>query len=99
MKDPSASVSHTWEQLAQVYATSRELSADMLVEWPAQLLLVGEFKNKQVLDIGCGTGDKARFFADNGAASVLGIDASNGFAKQWACLLYTSDAADEEDSV
>ena len=84
MKEPSAPESHAWEQLAQVYATSRELSADMLVEWPAQLRLTGDFHGKHLLDVGCGTGDKARFFADNGAASVLGIDASNGFAKQWA---------------
>ena len=56
----------------------------MLVEWPAQLRQAGDFNGKHVLDVGCGTGDKARFFAESGAASVLGIDASGGFAKQWA---------------
>ena len=84
MKEPPAPGSHAWEKLAQVYAESREFSADMLVEWPAQLRLTGDFNGKHVLDVGCGTGDKARFFAENGAASVLGIDASAGFAKQWA---------------
>ncbi len=84
MKEPPATESHPWEKLAQVYAESREFSADMLVEWPAQLRLVGDFNGKHVLDVGCGTGDKARFFAENGAASVLGVDASAGFAKQWA---------------
>lgn len=37
----------------------------------------------RVLDVGCGTGEKARYLAENGAHSVLGIDASTGFAQQW----------------
>lgn len=36
-----------------------------------------------MLDLGCGAGDKSRYFADHGAAAVLGIDASNGFARHW----------------
>ena len=59
------------------------MSADKLIEWPAQLKACGDFANQRVLDIGCGTGDKARYLADHGAASVIGIDASSGFADHW----------------
>ncbi len=85
MKDqPSTtSSSSAWETLAQVYAESRQVSVDKLIEWPAQRELVGDFRGKRVLDVGCGTGDKARFFAEEGASSVIGIDASSGFAKNW----------------
>jgi SAM-dependent methyltransferase len=72
-----------WDTLAQVYAASRQDSADRLIEWPAQLKMCGDFAGKQVLDVGCGTGDKARFFAEHGAASVIGVDPSRGFAQNW----------------
>jgi SAM-dependent methyltransferase len=73
----------SWEALAQVYAESREVSADNLIEWPAQKMVVGDVSGKRVLDLGCGTGDKARYLADNGASRVIGIDASSGFAANW----------------
>jgi 2-polyprenyl-3-methyl-5-hydroxy-6-metoxy-1,4-benzoquinol methylase len=79
-KSPSAK---SWESLAEVFAASRQVSADMLIEWPAQLRLSGKFAGKNILDVGCGTGDKARFFAEHGAHSVIGIDASGGFARAW----------------
>lgn len=75
--------SSNWEALAQVYAESREVSVDNLIEWPAQKAMIGEFSGKQVLDLGCGTGDKARYLAENGASRVIGIDASRGFAANW----------------
>ena len=76
--------SSAWETLAQVYAGSRQVSADKLIEWPAQKGLVGDVRGKRVLDVGCGTGDKARFLAEQGASSVIGVDASGGFATNWA---------------
>jgi len=72
-----------WEALAQVYAASRQVSADQLIEWPAQLKLCGDFLGKRVLDVGCGTGDRARFFAEHGAAEVFGVDPSQGFSPNW----------------
>ncbi len=73
-----------WDTLAQIYATSREVSADQLIEWPAQLRMCGPFQSKRILDVGCGTGDKARYFAEHGAASVVGVDPSEGFARNWS---------------
>jgi SAM-dependent methyltransferase len=80
---PKPHATQAWEALAQVYATSRQLSADQLIEWPAQLKLCGDFQGRRVLDVGCGTGDKARFFADHGAVQVVGVDPSKGFAQNW----------------
>lgn len=82
-KRPESHAAGTWEALAQVYAASRQVSADQLIEWPAQLKLCGDFLGKRVLDVGCGTGDKARFFAEHGAAEVFGVDPSQGFSPNW----------------
>jgi ubiquinone/menaquinone biosynthesis C-methylase UbiE len=49
-----------------------------------QLRFAGEFAGKRILDVGCGTGDKARYFAEHGAAHVLAIGPNESFAKQWA---------------
>ena len=86
MKDQPSTFksSRAWETLAQVYAGSRLVSADKLIEWPAQRALVGHFRGKSVLDVGCGTGEKARYFAEEGASSVIGVDASSGYAENWA---------------
>lgn len=84
MPDPARPCSAaTWDALAPAFAASRQVSADQLIEWPAQRELAGDVQGKHILDLGCGTGDKARFFAEHGAASVLGIDASSGYAAHW----------------
>ncbi|WP_414648591.1 class I SAM-dependent methyltransferase [Edaphobacter sp.] len=38
-------------------------------------------KNR-ILDVGCGTGDKAQYLAEHGAAHVLAIDPNESFARQ-----------------
>ena len=38
--------------------------------------LVGNIKGLKVLDLGCGVGEFAKYFSDNGAKSVMGIDIS-----------------------
>jgi len=85
MSKPSdkLSQSNPWNDLANIYQQSRS-SAEKLIEWPAQLRMVGDFRRKRMLDIGCGGGDKARYFAEHGAASVSGVDSSKGFAREWS---------------
>lgn len=73
-----------WDEIAKSYAASREVSADKLIEWPAQLRMVGEVRGLDVLDVGCGTGEKARYFAEHGARRVVGVDPSAGFSESWA---------------
>jgi SAM-dependent methyltransferase len=80
---PEPYATQAWETLAQVYAASRQVSADQLIEWPAQLKMCGALQGKRVLDVGCGTGDKARYFAENGTAEVVGVDPSQGFSQNW----------------
>lgn len=45
-------------------------------EWHQLKPLFPDLKNKTVLDLGCGYGWHCKYAADNGAASVLGIDLS-----------------------
>jgi len=47
---------------------------------PALKRLMGNVKGKKVLDLGCGEGRFARFFA-NAGAKVTGIDISEGLIK------------------
>lgn len=47
--------------------------------------LIGNVENKKVLDVGCGIGEFTKFFADNNAKKVVGIDISKkvlDYAKQ-----------------
>jgi SAM-dependent methyltransferase len=82
-ESPKPQAAQPWDALAQAYASSRQVSADQLIEWPAQLRMCAPFEGKHVLDVGCGTGDKARFLAEHGAASVVGVDPSHGFSQNW----------------
>jgi 2-polyprenyl-3-methyl-5-hydroxy-6-metoxy-1,4-benzoquinol methylase len=45
-------------------------------EWPALRALLPAIGGKRVLDLGCGFGQLSRWAANEGAASVLGIDLS-----------------------
>jgi SAM-dependent methyltransferase len=85
MRDVSVAehASSPWDALARVYAESRHVSADRLIESPAQLQMCGALQNRRILDVGCGTGEKARFFAEHGAGYVVGVDPSEGFAPNW----------------
>lgn len=47
--------------------------------------IIGNVENKTILDLGCGIGEFSRYFAENGAKKVVGIDISKRvleYAKQ-----------------
>lgn len=85
LNDISADAKLTWDRLAEYYESRRKSSdsLDILLEFPAQLEAVGNFKNKSILDLGCGSGEKALFFAQNGASKVIGVDISEKFISAW----------------
>lgn len=45
-------------------------------EWPVLKALLPEFKNKSVLDLGCGFGWHCRYAREQQASSVIGVDIS-----------------------
>ncbi|KIW02923.1 uncharacterized protein PV09_05969 [Verruconis gallopava] len=51
-------------------------------EWPTMKRLVGNVKDKDVLDLGCGMGWFCRWARDEGARSVLGTDISQNMLRQ-----------------
>ena len=54
--------------------------ADEEMGWRLRMLGVtpNDYRGKRVLDSGCGTGEYALWYATNGAASVVGVDLSEG---------------------
>ncbi|WP_421566333.1 class I SAM-dependent methyltransferase [Ochrobactrum sp. EDr1-4] len=51
-------------------------------EWPAIQTLLPSMAGKRVVDLGCGFGWTARWFRDQGAISVLGIDLSENMIER-----------------
>lgn len=56
---------------------ARKNNYNNLLEQPNFFSLIPSFKNKVVLDIGCGTGDFAAYCISQGANNVTGIDISS----------------------
>tara|TARA_Y100000310_G_scaffold329906_1_gene400582 strand:+ start:3660 stop:4400 length:741 start_codon:yes stop_codon:yes gene_type:complete len=46
------------------------------IEVPAMIKLIGDVKNKVVLDMGCGFGDHSRKLSQKGAKKIIGFDLS-----------------------
>ena len=65
------------EEFFKGYSELREgISANDLIEIPQFFDLIGDVKDKTILDIGCGAGGHDRKLIELGAKSVLGIDIS-----------------------
>jgi ubiquinone/menaquinone biosynthesis C-methylase UbiE len=58
------------------------LGGDWLRRLPHYLYVADLIAGKQVIEIGCGSGEGARFLADHGAARVVGVDARSGKVEQ-----------------
>jgi hypothetical protein len=58
------------------------LAADWLRKLPHYLYVADLIAGKQVLEVGCGSGEGARFLADHGAARVVGLDVRSGKVEQ-----------------
>ena len=78
----------TWKALADSYETARTRpdSFDVLMEFPAQLSLIGDVAGKRILDLACGSGAKAIYLARQGAGEVVGVDISETFIEGVAGL-------------
>ncbi len=74
-----------WDSLSDSYEEFqiKEDSLDRLVDYPAQLELIGDIKGKRILDVACGSGRKALDWAKAGASEVVGFDISHTFVDQW----------------
>lgn len=64
---------------------------DGALEWPAICALLPDVTGKSVADLGCGFGWASRWFRENGAASVLGLDLSRNMVDR--ARADTDDAA------
>jgi SAM-dependent methyltransferase len=82
--DISDNVKKVWNSLGKDYAVvgKRPDSLDILIEAPAQFAAVGDFKNKTILDLGCGVGEKSFYFLTHGASHVTAVDISNEFIEK-----------------
>ena len=58
------------------------LCANNLEEKPARIDMIGDLKNKRVLDLGCGTGDDCFEYLKMGASKVVGIDVSDNMISE-----------------
>lgn len=78
----------TWNALADSYeiARTRPDSLDVLIEFPAQLSLIGDVAGRRILDLACGSGAKAIHLACQGAREVVGVDISETFVEAVAHL-------------
>lgn len=64
-----------FENYAQMLRSKKGLAG--AGEWPALAKILPDFKNKKVLDLGCGYGWHSFYAAENGAKEVVGIDISD----------------------
>jgi SAM-dependent methyltransferase len=78
---PEEGSGSAWTRLAGDYeqARSREDSFDRLLDWPAELAVLGDVTGKTVLDVGCGSGAKDVELLEQGATEIIGIDISGHF--------------------
>lgn len=60
----------------------KEINANNLIEKPIFKSLIPYFKDKKVIDIGCGFGDLCRLAVEDGARKVVGVDISKNMLEK-----------------
>src|SRR5699024_11788886 len=60
------------------------ISLNEIVEKPTMFAMVGDVRNKSILDLGCGTGSHLLHYLQQGAKQVIGIDLSTKMLEQAA---------------
>ncbi|MFU2136160.1 class I SAM-dependent methyltransferase [Gallibacterium anatis] len=58
------------------------ISLNEIVEKPTMFAMVGDVRNKSILDLGCGTGSHLLHYLQQGAKQVIGIDLSTKMLEQ-----------------
>ena len=61
----------------QTMTNNKGYTANDLIEGPQLFELIGDVKDKIVLDLGCGTGGNVRKLVEAGAKEVVGVDLSS----------------------
>ena len=61
---------------------AQQINANNLIEIPIMKSMLPPLKGKTILDLGCGAGNMDKYFLENGAKSVLGIDISQNMINQ-----------------
>jgi predicted RNA methylase len=66
-----------YDAFAKEYQDSKQLPFRTYAEQPLLVELIGDVKDKAVLDLGCGEGIYARKIKAMGAKTVVGVDISS----------------------
>lgn len=69
-----------FNKYSQMERSKNGLSAS--AEWHEVKKLLPDLKDKNILDLGCGYGWHCRYFSENNASSIIGIDISNKMLKK-----------------
>lgn len=71
-------IKDNWDRMANEYElfTSHKESYSNLIEWKAIKTILPELKNKNIIDLGCGTGRFSFLFESMNPKSIIGIDLS-----------------------
>jgi len=74
-----------YDKLAKYYSERRKdktrFDYNRDIEVPAMIKLIGNVKDKIILDIGCGFGDHIKRLSKRGAKKIIGFDASSELIK------------------
>lgn len=74
-----------YDKIAKLYYERRKdknrFDYNRDIEVPAMIKMVGNVKNKKILDMGCGFGDLAKKLSRKGAGKIIGFDLSKELIK------------------